>query len=64
VDGRAKVVDHVGHPDVEVTTDTGTFMLLACGRISPQDPIERGRITWTGNHEYGEKAARNLSFTI
>jgi uncharacterized protein (TIGR03083 family) len=64
VDGRAKVVDHVSQPDVEVTTDTGTFMLLACGRISPQDPIERGRITWTGNHEYGEKAARNLSFTI
>jgi uncharacterized protein (TIGR03083 family) len=64
VDGRAKVVDHVGQPDVEVTTDTATFMQLACGRISPHDSIENGRITWTGNHEYGERAARNLSFTI
>jgi uncharacterized protein (TIGR03083 family) len=64
VDGRARVVDHVGHPDVEVTTDTLTFMQLACGRIDPQEQIDAGRITWSGNGELGDRAARNLRFTM
>ncbi len=64
VDGRAKLVDHVDHPDVEVTTDMLTFMQLACGRIDPQEQIDAGRITWSGNGELGDRAARNLRFTM
>ncbi len=64
VEGRARVVDHVGHPDVEVTVDSLTFMQLACGRIDPQEQIDAGRITWSGNGELGERAARNLRFTM
>jgi uncharacterized protein (TIGR03083 family) len=64
VDGRARAVAHVEHPDVELTTDTVTFVQLAAGRIDPQDQIDAGRVTWTGNAELGDRAARNLAFTI
>jgi uncharacterized protein (TIGR03083 family) len=64
VDGRAKAVDHVASPDVEVTADFVTFMQLACGRIDPQEQIDAGKISWTGNGELGDRAARNLRFTI
>ena len=64
VDGRARVVGHVEHPDVELTTDTVTFIQLAAGRIDPQRQIEAGIVTWTGNAQLGERAARNLRFTI
>jgi hypothetical protein len=64
VDGRAAVVDELPDPDATVTTDSLTFMLLACGRIDPEDPISDGRITWTGDDEIGARAARNLRFTI
>ena len=64
VDGRAKLVDHVPDPDVELTTDTVTFVQLACGRIDPQVPIDDGRISWTGNLELADRAARNLRFTM
>ncbi len=64
VDGRAKVVAHVDSPDVEVTADFLTFMQLACGRIDPQAQIDAAKITWTGNAEFGDRAARNLRFTM
>ena len=64
VEGRAKLVDHVDQPDVELTTDFLTFMQLACGRIDPQDQIDAGKVTWIGNDELGDRAARNLSFTM
>jgi uncharacterized protein (TIGR03083 family) len=64
VAGRAVVVDHVAQPDVVLETDLVTFMQLACGRIDPQVPIDAGTVTWTGNSEYGDRAARNLRFTI
>jgi len=64
VEGRAAVVDHLPDPDVELTTDSLTFMLLACGRIDPQKAIDDGRVTWTGDTELGDKAARNLRFTM
>ena len=64
VDGRAARVTELANPDVEVTTDSTTFVQLACGRIDPQGPIDDGRITWTGDAEWGEKAARNLAFTM
>ncbi len=64
VDGRAKAVDHVGQPDVELTTDTVTFIQLAAGRIDPQAQIDAGKVSWTGNDDFGNLAARNLRFTI
>lgn len=63
VEGRARAVDHVEHPDVELTIDTVTFIQLAAGRIDPQQPIDAGRLTWTGDAQLGERAARNLKFT-
>jgi uncharacterized protein (TIGR03083 family) len=64
VDGRAKAADHVDSPDVEVTADFLTFMQLACGRIDPQAQIDAAKITWKGNGEFGDRAARNLRFTM
>jgi len=57
-------VDHVDHPDVELTTGTVTFIQLAAGRIDPQRQIDAGLVTWAGNAQLGERAARNLRFTI
>jgi uncharacterized protein (TIGR03083 family) len=62
--GRARAVDQLDHPDVELTTDTVTFVQLAAGRIDPQAQIDAGKVTWTGNDELGDRAARNLRFTI
>ncbi len=64
VDGRAAVVDELPNPDATITTDSLTFMLLACGRIDPEGPIADGRVTWTGDEEIAGRAARNLRFTI
>jgi hypothetical protein len=64
VDGRAKVVDHIERPDVELSTDSLTFVQLACGRIDPQQQIDAGLVTWTGNAELGDRAARSLRYTM
>lgn len=64
VDGRAKQVDHIDNPDVILTTDTLTFIQLACGRIDPQAQIDAAKVTWTGNNDFGDRAARNLRFTM
>ncbi len=64
VDGRARVVEMVTVADVEIWTDTLTFIQLACGRIDPQEPIDLGTIYWRGDTELGERAARNLRFTM
>jgi len=64
VDGRAKAVDHIEKPDVTLTTDTLTFVQLASGRIDPQAQIDARKVTWTGNSDLGDRAARNLRFTI
>jgi uncharacterized protein (TIGR03083 family) len=64
VDGRARPVDHVADPSVELTTDTLTFIQLACGRLDPQVPIDAGVVSWSGDGALGDRAARNLAFTI
>jgi uncharacterized protein (TIGR03083 family) len=64
VDGRAARVDQLDRPSVEVTTDSLTFVLLACGRVDPQSVIDAGRISWSGDAAWGEQAARNLRFTM
>lgn len=64
VEGRAKAVEHIDEPSVALTTDSRTFVQLACGRLDPQGPIDAGTITWSGDAEWGETAARNLAFTM
>ena len=64
VDGRAARVDDLDRPDVTVTTDSTTFIQLACGRIDPQAQIDSGKVSWTGDDELGDRAARNLRFTM
>ena len=64
VDGRAKQVDAVASPDVDLRAHSTTFIMLACGRIDPQDEIDAGRISWTGDSDLGESAARNLRYTM
>src|ERR1700689_5013610 len=64
VDGRARQVDHVTDPSVELTTDTVTFIQLACGRLDPQLPIDAGIVSWAGDGALGDRAARSLAFTI
>ncbi len=64
IDGRAAIVDSLDDPTVELTADTETFIMLACGRVDPQERIDAGRISWTGSDEWGDKAARNLRFTM
>jgi uncharacterized protein (TIGR03083 family) len=64
VDGRATRVSELPDPTTTVSADTLTFMQLACGRIDPEQAIGAGRITWTGDAEWGGRAARNLAFTM
>ena len=64
VDGRARAVDAVDDPDVELAADVETFILLAAGRVDPQSRIDDGRITWSGDAEWGERMARNLAYTM
>jgi uncharacterized protein (TIGR03083 family) len=64
VDGRAKVVDQLDKPDVQLTTDSLTFVQLACGRIDPQAQIDAGKVSWTGDGALGDRAARNLRYTM
>lgn len=64
VDGRAGVVDSVANPTVEVTTDSTTFIMLACGRLDPQEQIDTGKISWSGADDWGHKAATSLRFTM
>lgn len=64
VDGRAGLVDTLDSPDVALTTDSTTFALLACGRIDPQNAIDAGKVRWSGSAEWGDRAARNLAFTM
>mgnify|MGYP001442759509 CR=1 FL=1 len=40
VDGRASVVEHVDKPTIEITVDSTSFVMLACGRIDPQVEID------------------------
>jgi uncharacterized protein (TIGR03083 family) len=64
VDARAKQVDHLDSPTVELTTDSTTFIQLAAGRIDPQQQIDTGTVSWRGDSQLGDRAARNLRFTI
>ncbi len=64
VDGRAQRVEHLDAPDTTLTTDSTTFIQLACGRIDPQTQIDSGAVSWTGDDEIGDRAARNLRFTM
>jgi uncharacterized protein (TIGR03083 family) len=64
VDGRAARVDELPSPDVTLTMDSLTFMLLACGRIDPDGPLSDGRIVIAGDKDLGRHASRNLSFTM
>lgn len=64
VDGKARAVDSVDDPDVELTADVETFVLLAAGRIDPRSRIDEGKITWSGDAEWGERMARNLAYTM
>ena len=64
VEGRAGLVDGLDSPDVSVSADSTTFVLLACGRIDPEAEIAAGTISWSGDDEWGAQAARNLRFTM
>lgn len=64
VDGRAQRVEQLDNPDTTLTTDSTTFIQLACGRIDPQAQIDSGAVRWTGDDEIGDRAARNLRFTM
>ena len=64
VDGRARVVDDLNHPDAIVRTDFLTFMLLACGRIDPETHLANDDVQLQGNKELAAQLVRNLRFTI
>lgn len=64
VDGRARVVDDLHHPDAVVRTDFLTFMLLACGRTDPEAHLAAGDVQLRGNSDIAAQLARNLRFTI
>lgn len=64
VDGRAAVVDTLENPSATLTADATSFIMLACGRVDPQEQIDAGKISWAGDEELGDRAARNLRFTM
>jgi uncharacterized protein (TIGR03083 family) len=64
VEGRARAVDELTDPTVTVTADSVAFVMLACGRVDPQRMIDEQRISWTGDQALGDRATRNLAFTM
>ena len=64
VDGRGGLVDALDAPDVTVSADSTTFILLACGRIDPEAEVAAGTISWSGDDEWGAQVARTLRFTM
>jgi uncharacterized protein (TIGR03083 family) len=64
VDGRARLVDDLEHPDAVVRTDSLTFMLLACGRVDPETRLANGDVELRGDKELAGRLARNLRFTM
>ena len=64
VDGRARHVDRVENPTVELATDSTTFIQLAAGRIDPQQQLDTGRVRVSGDRDLANQAALNLRFTI
>ncbi|HEY3941179.1 MAG TPA: maleylpyruvate isomerase family mycothiol-dependent enzyme [Acidimicrobiales bacterium] len=64
VEGRARVVDHLEHPDAVLTTDFLTFMLLACGRVDPTEILQRGLVRCEGDPALADQLARGLRFTM
>jgi hypothetical protein len=38
-------------------------MMLAAGRIDPREQVDTGKIAWSGDPEWGERAALNLAYT-
>jgi uncharacterized protein (TIGR03083 family) len=64
VEGRARVVDDLDHPDAVVRTDFLTFMLLACGRSDPRGCLAAGDVELQGDEELAGQLARNLRFTL
>ena len=60
---RIPLSDHepIGHLLEEISE---TFVMLACGRVDPQERIDSGRVTWRGDAAWGERAARSLRFTM
>jgi uncharacterized protein (TIGR03083 family) len=64
VEGRARVVEELASPTAEVTVDFLTFMLLCCGRIDPQGPLDSGAVTLAGDRDLAGRVARSLAFTI
>ena len=63
VDGRARVTEREDEPDAEVLTDSLTFLLLACGRIDPSEPLADGRVELRGDVELARRLATSLRFT-
>jgi len=53
---------HSGHSQSSALTRS--FVQLACGHIDPQAQIDAGLVSWTGNAELGDRAARNLRYTM
>jgi uncharacterized protein (TIGR03083 family) len=64
VEGRARLVDDLDHPDAIVRTDFLTFMLLACGRTDPEVHLAAGDVELYGDVQLAGQLARHLRFTI
>jgi uncharacterized protein (TIGR03083 family) len=64
VDGRARQVEQLTDPTVELTTDSTTFIQLAAGRIDPQTQLNTGKVLLAGDLDLATQAAQNLRFTI
>jgi uncharacterized protein (TIGR03083 family) len=63
VDGRARVTEREDEPDAEVVTDSLTFLLLACGRVDPNEPLADGRVELRGDVELARRLATSMRFT-
>lgn len=51
-------------PTTTVTTDLATFVALVGGRIDPEEPLDGGIVTVSGDAELGRAVATHLAFVI
>jgi uncharacterized protein (TIGR03083 family) len=63
-DRRAKEIELPADPSVVLTLDVETFTCLCCGRRSPEQVIEAGKVGLEGDQVLGQTIVDNLNFMI
>ena len=60
--GRARKIENPDNPSVELIMDHETYLLLSCGRISPEKAVSSDRVEIIGDQDLGSSILSHMSF--